>query len=238
MFVSSVCRSHGGVGIAPAMALPEGTFSANTTFVTDYRFRGISQSAEHGAVQLGGLYNQPLNESWSVYAGGWMSNVDFMDNHEAEYELDGYSGFAYAKDDWTFDVGGIYYAYPGANSGVGYDYYEFQMNGSYAFDDFTLLAATNYSPDYFGHSGHSLYSKAGVKVPLPQDITLAGTLSYIYIDDRLAFGVPSYAQWGIGITRPFYGVDVGLEYQDTNLTRNECADGCDAVVLFSLSKSF
>ena len=67
------------------------TFSGNAGIVTDYVYRGISQTDEGPAVQ-GGF---DVGHSSGLYAGIWGSNVDFNDEDEAydenEYNL-GYSG--------------------------------------------------------------------------------------------------------------------------------------------------
>ncbi len=98
---------------------PDYTLSFNVGAVTDYRFRGISQTSKKPALQ-GGL---DFSHKSGVYLGVWGSNVkwikDFNGSTKGNYEVDLYGGYKgeIAKD-FTFDVGAIAYRYPGNNSGA------------------------------------------------------------------------------------------------------------------------
>lgn len=215
-----------------------GTFSGTAAFTTDYRFRGISQSDEGPAAQLGMIYTAPVADQWNIYAGAWGSNVDYDDGDEAHVEIDGFAGVVFTQDAFSLDLGGIYYSYPGASDSLNYDYWEAQAVASYTFDFAIVRAAVNYSPDYFGASGDAVYTKLATDVPLPYDFTLTGRIAYQWLEDEAAYGVPDYAEWGVGVIYPFKGVNFGLEYADTNISDSDCADGCDATVLFTVSKSW
>ncbi|TAG27482.1 MAG: hypothetical protein EAZ37_04790 [Burkholderiales bacterium] len=97
---------------------PDYTLSFNVGAVTDYRFRGISQTSKKPAIQ-GGL---DFYHKSGFYAGAWGSNVkwikDFNGATKGNFEIDLYGGFKgeIAKD-LGFDVGVIAYQYPGNNSG-------------------------------------------------------------------------------------------------------------------------
>ncbi|HRQ61874.1 MAG TPA: TorF family putative porin, partial [Alphaproteobacteria bacterium] len=67
-----------------------GEFSASAALVSEYAFRGISQSDEHPALQGSIDYE---HES-GFYAGVWGSSVDFNDGSEATVETDLYAGLA------------------------------------------------------------------------------------------------------------------------------------------------
>ncbi len=98
---------------------PDYTLSYNVGAVSDYRFRGISQTSKKPAVQ-GGI---DFAHKSGFYLGAWASNVkwvkDFNGATKGSYELDLYGGYKgeIAKD-LTFDVGVITYRYPGNNSGA------------------------------------------------------------------------------------------------------------------------
>lgn len=98
---------------------PNYTISYNAGVVSDYRFRGISQTTKKAAMQ-GGIDYANKN---GVYLGTWASNVswvkDFNGATKGQMELDLYGGYKgeLAKDT-TFDVGVITYQYPGNNSGA------------------------------------------------------------------------------------------------------------------------
>ena len=88
--------------------------AGNVALVSDYRFRGISQSYEDCAIQ-GGL---DASCTPGFYVGIWGSSVDFDTNlfgFDGSLELDYYAGWASQIGDsnWGVDVGYIYYDYPG-----------------------------------------------------------------------------------------------------------------------------
>jgi uncharacterized protein (TIGR02001 family) len=97
------------------------TFKANVSFVSDYRFRGISQTMRQPAVQGGFDY---AHES-GFYLGTWASNVDgtthFYNNTSMEWDFyGGYKGkpFACSLPDLIYNVGVLYYYYPGGKASV------------------------------------------------------------------------------------------------------------------------
>ncbi len=104
---------------APKAPAPDYTISYNAGAVTDYRFRGISQTSNRPAVQ-GGV---DFAHKSGVYLGVWASNVawvrTFNGASKSTYELDLYGGYKteIAKDT-VLDLGFITYKYPGNNSGA------------------------------------------------------------------------------------------------------------------------
>jgi uncharacterized protein (TIGR02001 family) len=95
------------------------TISGNVALVTDYRFRGLSQSAGDPAIQ--GTIN--INHSSGLYAGVWSSSIDFsnfpsLDPVYGNQEVDLYAGWTGAvASGVTADVGLLYYAYPSGHVG-------------------------------------------------------------------------------------------------------------------------
>lgn len=204
--------------------------SANVGMVTDYVYRGITQSDEGPAVQ-GGF---DVDHSSGLYAGIWGSNVDFNDGDEAHVETDFYIGYASEFQGFSYDLGAIYYAYPGADSDLDYDFFEVAAALGYDFDFMALSGAINYSPEYFGETGDAVYYAVNVDVPLPYDFSLAGHAGYQTIDEG-----EDYFDWSIGLDYSVYGFDLALTYSDTDLDEpEECADGCSGRVVFGVSKSF
>lgn len=80
-----------------------GTISANVGVVSDYRFRGISQSNEEPALQGGVDYAHDSG----VYLGLWGSSVEFGD---ASAEIDLYGGWGGSFNAVDVKFGGVYYA--------------------------------------------------------------------------------------------------------------------------------
>jgi uncharacterized protein (TIGR02001 family) len=209
--------------------------SANVGIVSEYSFRGIAQSDEHPAIQ-GGF---DLAHSTGIYAGVWGSNVDFNDSDEASSEFDLYAGYSNSYEGIGYDIGAIYYAYPGADSSLNYDFWEVSLGLGYDFDYFSAGITFNHSPEYFGDSGDAQYYALAVDVPLPQDFTLSGHVGYQEIDDNAAFGVPDYTDWSLGLGYTLAGFDLSVSYVDTDLDEpRECADGCAERVIFGISRSF
>ncbi|TRZ98338.1 MAG: hypothetical protein D4R84_03875 [Rhodocyclaceae bacterium] len=101
------------------------TFTGNVGLVSNYVFRGISQSAGKPALQGGFDYSHASG----LYAGTWASNVNWVaDNYGGaglpsasnSLEVDFYGGYkGTIKGDLGFDVGLLTYNYPGSNTTVG-----------------------------------------------------------------------------------------------------------------------
>ena len=97
---------------------PDYTVAYNVGVVTDYRFRGLSQTSLKPALQLG----VDFAHKSGFYLGAFGSNVnwvkDFNSATKGSYELDLYGGFkGNITEDLGFDVGLITYIYPGNTSG-------------------------------------------------------------------------------------------------------------------------
>ncbi|WP_416897579.1 MAG: TorF family putative porin [Minwuia sp.] len=230
-----------GVGLALGMAslqpvladeeemMIPGEFSANVAFLTDYRFRGITQTQNEPAIQGGFDWAHDSG----IYLGTWASNVEFNDAH---IEMDFYGGYANTVGNFSYDLGVIYYWYPGARRNQDFDFVEVALGMGYDFEVASVSLGMNYSPENFGASGDAFYTEAGVAVPLPYDFELGATIGYQIIDDEATFGVPDYLNWSVSLARSFYGFDFGLAYVDTD--EGSCGDGCGATVIFSVSRSF
>jgi len=93
--------------------------SFNIGAVTDYRFRGISQTRLQPAVQGGADYAAANG----LYIGTWLSTIKWIkdagtingvDTGSADVEWDIYGGYrGEIQKDFTYDVGVLTYIYPG-----------------------------------------------------------------------------------------------------------------------------
>ena len=111
-----------GKGRAKAPEVSDGrpcTVSANVGYTTDYVFRGISQSNEDAAVQGGVDFT-----CGRFYIGTWGSSIAFGGSAT---EIDVYGGVRTKTGPVNWDLGFIYYAYPGASSGADLDYFELKV---------------------------------------------------------------------------------------------------------------
>jgi uncharacterized protein (TIGR02001 family) len=105
-----------GVVLAQAAAEPASphTLTANVGVVSDYLFRGISQSNGNPAIQGGVDYSH----SSGLYAGTWLSSIAWVsDIQGGSYptEIDVYGGYKGSfAEDFGYDLGVISYNYPGS----------------------------------------------------------------------------------------------------------------------------
>src|SRR5256885_9726185 len=89
--------------------------SSDLTLISDYRFRGISQTYQKPAFQGGFDYAHASG----LYAGNWNSNVSQGAGFPGgNIEMDFYGGYKRAFGDLGLDVGFIYYYYPGTKAGA------------------------------------------------------------------------------------------------------------------------
>ena len=99
---------------------PDYTLSYNVGAVSDYRFRGMAQTAGGPAVQ-GGV---DFAHKSGLYLGAWGSNVNWIKDFnlatKGSFEIDLYGGYkGEITSGLTYDLGVIAYQYPGNNSGAG-----------------------------------------------------------------------------------------------------------------------
>ena len=95
----------------PKAPEPEFTISGNVALVSDYRFRGVTQTFEKPAIQ-GGF---DFTHQSGAYLGTWASNVGEWANYGGSMEIDFYGGYrgSLPTGDIDFDIGIIAYQYPG-----------------------------------------------------------------------------------------------------------------------------
>lgn len=247
------------VGKAVASDSPH-SFSANVNLATDYVFRGISQTNRKPTIQGGFDYNH----SSGFYAGTWASNVDWVspalkDDNSLEWDFyAGYSGSI--NDDWSYDVGALYYYYPGKKIGGVDSPDSMEVYASIGWKFVTLKYSHAVSENLFGWQG---YTKAGgantkdtrgsgywdlsAEYEFAEGWTVLGHVGHQKIKNNSA---ASYTDWKIGVTKDVgFGV-VGLSYTDTNARGcgNAHAQYCwgargnvdvgDSRAVLSFSKSF
>src|SRR3546814_633748 len=102
---------------APAFAqdepTPELTVTGNAAVVTDYRFRGLSQTDKRFALQ-GGI---TVTHASGFYVSTWGSSIDDYVAAGSDQELDLIAGYSKTVGAATFDVGVLYYYYPSSGGG-------------------------------------------------------------------------------------------------------------------------
>jgi uncharacterized protein (TIGR02001 family) len=105
-------------GISNAAEEPKSphTITGNVGLFSQYIFRGLTQTDRDPAIQ-GGL---DYSHASGFYLGTWASNISWLRDFDAysnggSMEWDFYGGFkgAFGKSDFGYDVGLLYYWYPG-----------------------------------------------------------------------------------------------------------------------------
>ncbi len=216
--------------IGSSMLLSAGIAQADVTgtvtAVSDYDFRGVSQTDEDPALQ--GSIDWEHASGW--YASVWGSNVDFGPGYRSNVEVDGTVGYAKeAEGGLGWDVGLVYYSYWPDDDKINYP--EMFAGVSYQKVDFKLW----YSHDYIRSGEPSLYLEGNVRFDLPQDFGLklhAGHYSGGGIEGEVG---EAYMDYSVGIARTFGNFDLELKYVDTNIDATEVGDGR---VILAVSTTF
>ncbi|HZN23533.1 MAG TPA: TorF family putative porin [Burkholderiales bacterium] len=99
---------------AAAEPTPEHTLTGNVGLFSQYIFRGLTQTNKEPALQGGFDYAH----SSGLYAGTWASNISWLRDGGAyraggSLEWDFYGGWKPTFGDFAFDLGTLYYWYPG-----------------------------------------------------------------------------------------------------------------------------
>ena len=178
------------------------SITGNLTMVSDYQFRGVSQTNEDPAIQGGFDYAHASG----FYLGTWASNVEFG---PANSEWDIYGGYAGTTGALGYNVGLLHYAYP--------NYAAAKTTEAYAgvtYKQYGLKASYTISDDYFGigNGDGTVYWDTTANFGLPAGLTLG--LHYGYTAG--AGNQVDYSDWKIGLNKEFAGFNVGLAYADTN----------------------
>ena len=225
------------------LGLP-GKLSANVALASEYIFRGLSQTDGKPAVQGGFDYQVALVNPAKLYAGVWASSVDFGEPGNvdgATVEMDLYGGLKgkIGRSGISWEAGFIYYTYPGAASGLNYDYWEVKIAAGFDFGFAALTGSVNYTTDNFANSGEAAYSKLGIEVPIPgvKGLSLNGHLAEQTVERNGAFGSPDYIEWNIGAGYNVAGMfDVSINYSDTDIS--PAVDGKNEAIYVSVGKRF
>lgn len=185
----------------------------NVAATTDYVFRGFSQTNEDPALS-GGV---DLTAG-SFYGGGWISNVDFGDSTEAEFDL--YGGYRTEAGGFALDVGVIGYFYVDTPPGADYDYVEFKAAASRAVGPVTAGLAVFYSPDFFGADEEATYLEANAAFTPAPDWTVSAAVGKQFLDVN-----DDYTTWNVGVAWAFTeNLVADVRYHDTDVDNAPLAD--------------
>ncbi|MDP5209622.1 TorF family putative porin [Microbulbifer sp. 2205BS26-8] len=193
------------------------SFSVNAGLVSDYRFRGISQSDGQLAIQAG----IDLEVGNGFYVGTWVSQVDFdYGSDETDYEQDFYGGYsAEVNHSMRYDIGYIYYAYHGSDRDEDYQ----EIYGSLKFLDLTLGFA--YSDDYWAESGAFYYPYVEYSFSLPSDLSLDLHIGLnLFSEEIFLYQSDSYIDYSATLSKEFGGLNLRAAFVGTDISDRVCFD--------------
>lgn len=221
---------------------PASPFTANVGLVSDYVWRGITQTSHNPAIQGGIDYAH----SSGFYAGVWGSNVSWIADSQAiaavggvqqgstTMELDTYLGFkSTIAADFSYDIGFIRYNYlgsytPAANALVaGTNLAKADTNEIYGALGYKWITAKySYGLGDFltvpGAKGTNYLDLTATYPIADSGFTVAahlGKQTYKGATANLATAAgntPTYTDYKLGVTKNLSGYVLGLAYTSTN----------------------
>jgi len=195
-----------------------GTFSGSVGLVSDYSFRGISQTQTGFAAQGGVTWKQDCG----FYLGTWASSVNYGQGigDDSYLEQDYIVGFTKTWDAFTLDTNATWLWYPKESD---LNYWELAVKGAYnVMDVATLKMNLVYSPDYFGILDNAVVFGGGVAVPLPITdkvaLTVDANIENTWSDQFILGTQNNYLDWNAGLNIGLHkNFSVDLRYVDTDI---------------------
>jgi uncharacterized protein (TIGR02001 family) len=221
---------------APAAAEPASPFSTNVGLVTDYRYRGISQSRLKPAVSAGADYS---HES-GFYVGAWASSIKWIKDGggDGNLELDLYGGYKFnITKEIGVDVGFLAYVYPSNSLAISANTQELYAAATYG--PVTLKYSTSLSNLFgFDKSKNSGYLELNSSHDMGDGLTIVAHLGRQSVKKNSGF---SYTDYKLGVTKDISGFVLGAALvgtdSDAYLSPKGKNLGKNTIVL-SVSKTF
>lgn len=226
------------------------TVSGSVALVSDYRFRGVSQTDKEMAIQ-GGV---TVSHESGLYVGTWASNLAGWGTFGgSNMELDLIAGFAVPIGGAKLDVGVTWYMYPGGANKT--DFAEPYVKVSTAVGPASVLLGVAYAPkqealgrwsltgasaqdaaaglapfDAPGDKEDNFYIWGDVSSAIPNTpVTLKAHLGYSDGNSGLGPNGTSiaptgkYMDWLVGADVAVGPVTLGVAYVDTDISKSEAA---------------
>lgn len=202
---------------APAAPASDFTITGGATLTSDYRFRGLSQTDKHFAIQgtLG------VSHSSGFYIGTWGSSIDDYVAGGSDQEIDLYGGYKKTVEGTTIDGGLLYYYYPGSGGGNS-DFFEPYLNVSHTFGPLGAKVGVNYSWKQHAltygvkprEDGLYLYGELSAAIPTT-GVTLTGHLGRSFDRNYITFG-EKVTDYSITAAYTWKAITFSAAYVDTN----------------------
>ncbi len=212
--------------------------TGGVTGVSDYRFRGLTQTAGDGAIQ--GTIN--INSAVGFYVGTWASSIDGGRRSRTPLlvgygpaEVDLYAGYTRTFHGVGVDAGVLYYYYAGHFKDVvrNTDFFEPYANLSYTIGPVAAKIGANYA--WGGQKGLDfrpnnsddniyVYAEGSIGIPhTPLTIKghggrTQGSLGLANIDSVINPNHDTYYDWSVTGEAVGGPIKVGVSYVDTNIS--------------------
>lgn len=192
------------------------TVSGGATVVSDYRFRGISESDKRPALQ-GSVTVEHVS---GVYGRVWASTIHDYVANDAPVEIDLSAGYRRTFGGTTVDAGVLYYYYPDSG-GIAFDFFEPYASVAHTLGPVTARVSAAYAPrqkalsvgngreDNLYVAGDLSAGVPGTPVSLSAHLGRTSGPSYLSIGD-------GYTDWSLGASYTRGGLTFGLSYVDTD----------------------
>jgi uncharacterized protein (TIGR02001 family) len=202
-------------GLLAISGVSQAQFSSTWTAVSDYDFRGWSQSAKSPALQ--GSADYAFSNGLSI--GAWASNVDF--GNDADIELDVYLNYVgKINDTFSWTTGFTYYSYPGSDDAGEYPELYVGFNaGAFSFKQW-------YADKLFDSDFSGQYTEANYTATVTDKFNLAFHAGYAWGDaweDNELFDYAVQANYVAGhftIFGKFTGTDASGDLKVTSDENN------------------
>jgi uncharacterized protein (TIGR02001 family) len=210
--------------------------SGHVAVLSDYRYRGVSQSDGEPSVQ-GGLDYQHAS---GIFLGAVASRVryePYLSGVHGQF----YAGYARALNQfWSWEAGILTNLYPRPAFGPSYNYTE-----AFAGVTYENISARGYIGDgNLGAGGHPGYVEINASHALGARVNVLGHLGYA-THRELPFGYSgqgrSFFDFKIGLVIEIYGFNLELSITETTASERDCPAGsgrCGATGIVSISRSF
>ena len=191
---------------------PEYTYAFNVGAVTDYRYRGISQSRLKPAIQGGADFTHKSG----FYVGTWASSIKWIKDGggDSNAEVDIYGGYKFNTGPVGLDVGVLRYLYPGSALPVNPNTTEIYAAGTWGPATLKYSHATS---NLFGFSDSKNSYYVDLNATFETGFWGLSFVPHVGYQKVKNNGQFSYTDWSLGVAKDFgNGINASLAYVDTN----------------------
>jgi len=205
------------------------TLTGSAALVSDYRFRGISQSG--AGFKPTPQASATLTHSSGFYASFWSSAIDDYVASGADAELDLIGGYSTTVGAVTLDGGLLYYVYPSAAKGVNTDFLEIYGSAKGTVGPVTVKGGFAYDPKQKGLASginaknDNLYVYGELSGTVPDTgFGVAAHIGYSAGRSFLTANLKNYWDGNIGVTYTWKNATFGVSYVDTDAPKGAFAN--------------